>query len=119
MSSTWDEALPSVVEGDALADWIDARLDAFSPKVRYWRMGVLGRDPSQIVSATPDQRMVSLNVPLAEYVIVRAHAQRRGLSVPKFFRGATAYALGVEGVPPEQREWLGHYGIWTPPEEAP
>lgn len=75
-----------------------------------------GRDPSVVVSQRPGTRRVSMEVPLAEFVIVREHGARRGLTVVKYMRAATAYALAVEGVPEEQREWLGHFGVWTPPQ---
>ncbi|RPJ77433.1 MAG: hypothetical protein EHM24_00010 [Acidobacteria bacterium] len=116
--STPDEHLPGVVDGDDLQAWIDGRLDAATDRVRYWRYRVLGGDPSTIVSQLPGRRRVSMEVPLGEFVILRDHAKRRDLTVVRFMRAATAYALMMEGVPPEQREWLGHYGIWAP-EEAP
>jgi len=76
---------------------------------------VLGRVPALIVAEQPGRRRVSMEMPLGEFVIVRDHASRRGLTVVRYLRGATAYALAAEGVPPDQLEWLGHFGVWSPP----
>lgn len=108
-------SMPNWSDPAALERWIDDGLDAAEPRVRAWRQRILGRDAATIVSEQPGRRRVSMEMPMGEFVIVREHARRRDLTVVKFMRAATAYALAAEGVPPEQREWLGHFGVWSPP----
>jgi hypothetical protein len=115
--------LPTI-DDDAVA-WLEATLDAEDRRSRrMWRHAVLGADAATIMSQRPNQKTVTLYMPMTEFALLRAAARARGevpatgarrhLTASGYLRSATATALVADGVPPEALPWMGKFGLWTP-----
>lgn len=102
----WDLVADAVGKALAEADERPRRVD--------WRHRAIGMTRAEAMAIVPRKTRLDLTVPLGEMRMIRAAAQRRGLTVRGYLRRALATIMVCDGFDPDEMPMLSRGGPLVP-----